>query len=114
MGPQPRTMAVTSPFAKINWSDSHRIIRSIYPPVWLFEDIADPADGALIAGAKANTNPRMRDETGDLTPVPVTRRVAGPGARIVMGALGWQGSVAIFRVWRAISSNHRSSTRRRS
>jgi len=77
---------VTPPFAEIDWPDSHRIIRSIYPPVWLFEDIADPADWALIASAEAKTNPRVRDEIGDLTLVPVTRRVAGPGASIVMGA----------------------------
>ena len=29
--------------ADIDWPVSHRIIRTIYPPIWLFEDIADPA-----------------------------------------------------------------------
>jgi len=77
---------VTPPFAEIDWPESHRIIRSIYPPIFLFEDIADPADWDLIASAEAKTNPRVRDEIGDLTLVPVDRRVSGPGASIVMGA----------------------------
>ena len=74
------------PFAEIDWADSHRVVRSIYPPVWLFEDIADQADWELIANAEAKTNPRVRDQIGDLTLVPTARRVAGPGASIVMGA----------------------------
>lgn len=77
---------VTPPFAEIDWPDSHRIIRSIYPPIFLFEDIADPTDWDLIASAEAKTNPRVRDEIGDLTLVPVERRVSGSGASIVMGA----------------------------
>ena len=28
----------------VDWPDARRIIRSIYPPIDLFEDIADPAD----------------------------------------------------------------------
>jgi hypothetical protein len=77
---------VTPPFAEIDWPESHRIIRSIYPPIFLFEDISDPADWDLIASAEAKTNPRVRDEIGDLTLVPVDRRVSGSGASIVMGA----------------------------
>jgi len=77
---------VAPPFAEIDWPESHRIIRSIYPPIFLFEDIADPADWDLIASAEAKTNPRVRDEIGDLTLVPVERRVSGSSASIVMGA----------------------------
>ena len=65
---------------------SHRIIRTIYPPVWLFEDIAAPEDWELIASAEAKTNPRVRDEIGDLSLVPAERRVSGPGASLVMAA----------------------------
>lgn len=74
------------PLSDVDWQHSHRIIRSVYPPVDLFEDIADPADWELIASAEAKTNPRVRDEIGDLTLVPSTRRVSGPGASLVMGA----------------------------
>ena len=74
------------PFADVDWSVSHRIIRTIYPPVWLFEDIADPADWDLIASAEAKTNPRVRDQIGDLSLVPVERRVSGPTSSLAMAA----------------------------
>src|SRR5216683_1640426 len=79
-------MVSEPPKADIDWPKSHRIIRTIYPPVSLFEDIASPADWELIANAEAKTNPRVRDEIGDLSLVPRHRRVAGPTASIVMGA----------------------------
>lgn len=74
------------PTADIAWDPAHRIIRTIYPPVWLFEDIADPADWDLIASAEAKTNPRVRDEVGNLALIPPERRIAGPTASLVMGA----------------------------
>ncbi len=72
--------------AGIDWPVSHRIIRTIYPPVSLFEDIADPADWDLIASAEAKSNPRVRDQIGDLRLVPTARRISGPTATLVMGA----------------------------
>jgi len=74
------------PTADIAWSVSHRIVRTIYPPVWLFEDIAPPEDWDLIASAEAKTNPRVREQIGDLTLVPRERRVSGPTASLVMAA----------------------------
>jgi RES domain len=74
------------PLSGIEWPVSHRIVRTIYPPVWLFEDIAEPADWDLIASAEAKTNPRVRDQIGDLTLVPAARRVSGPTASLVMAA----------------------------
>ena len=72
--------------ADIDWPVSHRIIRTIYPPVNLFEDIASPADWELIAAAESRSNPRVRDQVGELNLVPVSRRIAGPTATLVMGA----------------------------
>ena len=72
--------------SQTEWSVSHRIIRTVYPPVSLFEDIADPADWDLIASAEARSNPRVRDQVGDLSLVPASRRLAGPTASPVMGA----------------------------
>ncbi len=72
------------PLAEVRWAASHRIVRTIYPPVWLFEDIADPADWELIASAEAKTNPRVRDEIGDIALVPAGRRVSGPSASLAM------------------------------
>jgi hypothetical protein len=68
------------------WETSHRIIRTVYPPVDLFEDIADPADWELLVAAEAKTNPRIRDLVGNLALVPAARRINGPGASFVMGA----------------------------
>lgn len=79
-------MTLAPPRADIDWRKSHRIIRTIYPPVWLFEDIADPADWDLIASAEAKTNPRVRDEVGDLSLVPPERRLSGPSASLAMEA----------------------------
>lgn len=72
--------------APVAWPTAHRIIRTLYPPVWLFEDIAEPADWDLLASAEAKTNPRVREEIGDLSLVPPERRVAGPTASLVMAA----------------------------
>lgn len=75
---------MTVPTRRVTWSRTVRIIRSIYPPIDLFEDIADPADWEALASAEAKFNPRIRDSIGDLSKVPVARRVTGPGASWVM------------------------------
>lgn len=80
------TLESAPPLADIAWPVGHRIIRTIYPPVWLFEDIAPAEDWDLIASAEAKTNPRVREEIGDLTLVPRERRVSGPTASLVMAA----------------------------
>ena len=72
------------PARRVAWPRTSRIIRSIHPPIDLFEDIADPADWEALASAEAKFNPRIRDSIGDLAKVPVARRVAGPGASWVM------------------------------
>lgn len=77
---------MTPPVTPVDWPAGHRIVRTIYPPVWLFEDIAAPQDWDLIASAEAKTNPRVRDEIGDLSLVPPGRRIAGPTASFVMAA----------------------------
>lgn len=68
----------------IDWPDARRIISSRYPPVDLFEDIADPRDWELLAAAEARTNPRINESIGRLDLVPPERRVTGSGASYVM------------------------------
>jgi hypothetical protein len=70
--------------SEIRWRSSVRIIRSIFPPIDLFEDIADPADWPLIISAEQKTNPRLMETIGSLDLVPEQRRVAGPGASYLM------------------------------
>jgi len=36
----------------VNWSQTFRIIRSIHPPIDLFEDIADPRDWEALASVE--------------------------------------------------------------
>jgi hypothetical protein len=76
--------ALSVPLAKIQWKRAVRIIRSLYPPIDLFEDIADPADWALIISAEQKTNPRLMETIGNLDLVPPERRVNGPGASLLM------------------------------
>ena len=70
--------------ARVVWPGARRIIRSLFPPVDLFEDIADPADWPLLIAAEQKTNPRLMHAIGALDLVPPARRVAGPGASWLM------------------------------
>ena len=72
------------PDAKVAWQHAVRIIRSRYPPIDLFEDIADPADWPLLIAAEQKTNPRLMESIGTLDLVPARRRIAGPGASYLM------------------------------
>ncbi len=72
------------PLATVKWKDAARIIRSIYPPIDLFEDIADPADWPLLISAEQKTNPRLMENIGNLELVPEGRRVGGQGATYLM------------------------------
>jgi hypothetical protein len=72
--------------ARLKFTPGYRIIRTIYPPVDLFEDLADPADWDLLVAAEAKLNPRLRDDVGNLALVPADRRISGPTASIAMGA----------------------------
>ncbi|MCF4097334.1 RES family NAD+ phosphorylase [Maritalea mediterranea] len=72
------------PTRQITWARTFRLIRSIYPPIDLFEDIADPADWEALASAEAKSNPRVVDQIGNLALVPPERRVNGVGASYLM------------------------------
>ncbi|MBB4660272.1 hypothetical protein GGQ59_002822 [Parvularcula dongshanensis] len=77
-------MKDTPSVARVGWTTAHRIVRSLYPPIALFEDIADPADWEALARAEAATNPRVNETIGRLDAVPPERRVSGEGASFVM------------------------------
>jgi len=74
----------TLPLTEVSWRNAVRIIRSLHPPIDLFEDIADPADWPLLIAAEQKTNPRLMESIGNLDLVPAGRRVAGPGASTLM------------------------------
>lgn len=68
----------------VHWPTAVRLIRSVYPPIDLFEDIADPADWPLLISAEMKTNPRLVENIGNVELVPERRRVGGSGASYVM------------------------------
>lgn len=70
--------------SRIVWPGARRIISTRYPPVDLFEDIADPRDWELLAAAEAKTNPRIAESVGRLDLVAPGRCVSGNGASYVM------------------------------
>ncbi|MGO4175686.1 RES family NAD+ phosphorylase [Bosea sp. TAF32] len=72
------------PVAEVEWQGAVRIIRSIFPPIDLFEDIADPSDWPLLIAAEQKTNPRLMETIGNLDLVPPGRRVSGQGASWLM------------------------------
>lgn len=72
------------PVATIHWTGAVRIIRSVYPPIDLFEDIADPEDWPLLISAGQKTNPRLMVTIGNLDLIPRERRVGGQGASYLM------------------------------
>ena len=78
----PRSVPVTPTL----WRPSHRLIPSRYPTVGLYDRVADPADLEVAFAIEALTNPRIRDEIGELQLVPPEERISGAGSTMVMAA----------------------------
>jgi len=75
------------PVSRVRWREAHRIIASRYPPIQLFERLTDdPAEWEILAGIESLTNPRVRDEIGEISLVPPEDRISGPGASWVMAS----------------------------
>jgi hypothetical protein len=79
-------LGVTIPIARVAWKPGWRIIPSRFPPVALFERVADPADLETVFTIEALTNPRLRDEAGDIRLVAPEDRISGPGTSIIMAS----------------------------
>ena len=74
------------PRRRVSWRRTYRIIPTRYPPIALFERVADPQDWEILVEIESLTNPRVRDEIGEITLVPPGERVSGEGASWVMAA----------------------------
>lgn len=71
----------------VRWDKATRIIASRYPPIDLFERVdADPAVWEALIAAEMLTNPRIRDELGEIALVAPAERISGPGATYVMAS----------------------------
>ena len=74
------------PVAATAWKPCYRLIASRYPTVSLYDDIADPADLEVVFAIEALTNPRIRDQLGQLQLVPPEERLSGAGSTPIMAA----------------------------
>lgn len=71
---------------ELSWADSCRLIPSRFPPIALFDAVADPADLEVVFAIESLGNPRLRDEIGELRLVPPEQRISGPGCSAIMAA----------------------------
>jgi hypothetical protein len=74
------------PLNRIRWGNSYRIIPSRFPPIDLFERVSPPEDWEAICALEGLTNPRLREDAGQISFVPVNRRISGKGSSYVMAA----------------------------
>lgn len=79
------TSSVEPPLAATGWH-VYRIVPSIFPPVSIFDRIAEPADLEIVFQIEAMPNDRLREEAGDISLVPLADRVVGPGSTPIMAA----------------------------
>jgi hypothetical protein len=74
------------PIATVDWRPCYRIISSRFPPVGLFDAVADPYDLEAVFQIEDMTNDRLRDEVGDISLVLPEDRISGPGTTPIMAA----------------------------
>lgn len=88
-------MVVNAPLTALEWTPSWRLVASRFPPVGLFDRVAQAADLDTVFAIESLTNARLRQEAGELALVPAEDRVSGPGTTPIMAAfthLNGQGS----------------------
>ena len=76
-----RSQMTHPPVVQVKWSKAWRIIPSRFPPIDVFETLGN---SDLLAELEGLTNPRLREQWGEISLVPPERRVNGPGATFVM------------------------------
>lgn len=74
------------PTNAVAWLPCHRLIATRFPTVGLYDQVAAPEDLDVVFAIEALTNPRVRQELGQLSLVPPADRVAGPGSTLIMAA----------------------------
>ncbi len=74
------------PVHPVIWFPCWRIIPSRFPPIDLFERVADPADLGAIYELESLTNDRLREEVGEIQLVHPHDRISGRGTSSIMAA----------------------------
>lgn len=72
--------------SRVVWRPCYRLIPSRFPPISVYDRVADPADLEAVFEVENLTNPRVRQEAGDISLVPPEDRVSGPGTTPIMAA----------------------------
>ena len=73
--------------AAVDWAQAWRIIASRFPPIHLFERVSpNPAVWEALIELEELTNPRVRDQVGQISLVPPERRISGVNASWVMAS----------------------------
>jgi hypothetical protein len=70
----------------VHWRPCFRVIPSRFPPINLFERVADPGDLDAVLYVESLTNDRLRAEVGDLSLVLREDWISGPGTGSIMAA----------------------------
>lgn len=102
---------------RVRWPEAYRTINSRYPPIDVFEHVADPADWDTLLRLEGMTNPRVREEWGEIARIPLADRPTGPGASWVMAAfahLQWpsrfsDGSYGVYYAARSLETSVRET-----
>lgn len=68
------------------WNPTYRLIPSRFPPIGLFDRVSRPEDLEAVFAIQSLTNPRLRQEVGDISMVSPDEIVVGPGSSPVMAA----------------------------
>jgi len=98
---------------RIAWQPCYRLVPSLYPSKSLFERVADPADIDNLIEAEAETNPRVRQQLGEVSLIPPSERLRGPGSTPIMAAFTHlnpngsrfsDGSYGVFYAGRALNT----------
>ena len=101
------------PVRRIAWQPCYRLVPSLYPSKSLFERVADPADIDNLIEAEAETNPRVRQQLGEVSLIPPGERLRGPGSTPIMAAFTHlnpngsrfsDGSYGVFYAGRALNT----------
>lgn len=67
----------TLPIANLDKQVCHRVVNSKFPPIALFDDVANADEFDAIYAVQAITNPRLNDTVGNLALVPKEERPFG-------------------------------------
>ena len=78
--------ADTLPHTSLSEQTAYRLVNGKYPPIAIFDDVADQADFDALYAVQALTNPRLQNDIGDLNRVPPEQRPWGiPGCNYALG-----------------------------